>query len=95
MDNFLYHWAPRTVRESIERDGLVGKNGGRWCIYLAREPGTWSGMVHDSDLWRVDITGLCTGDFSCIDPGVDEVLYWGKGDGVRIMIPGERVERIG
>ena len=78
LPKYLYHYAPKSCRASIESNGLVGKNNGRWAIYLAENPETWRGLHQSADLWCVFTEYLEEKDFSIVDPDLDEVLYWGK-----------------
>lgn len=78
LPKYLYHYAPKSFRDSIESNGLIGKNDGRWAIYLAESPETWRGLHESADLWRVSTEGLEAKDFSIVDSNLDEVLYWGK-----------------
>lgn len=93
LPRYLYHYAPKSCRDSIESNGLVGKNNGRWAIYLAESPETWRGLHESADLWRVSTKVLNENDFSVVDSDLDEVLYWGKID-EEIRIPRAEIIRI-
>lgn len=78
MPEFLYHWSPKGNRKSIMEKGLVGSHYGGWCIYLAENPESWR---HERfDCWQVSTKNLNCEDFTRVDEGLDEVLYWGRLD---------------
>lgn len=80
----LYHWAPRAVRESIARDGLVptcpsGK--GVLCVCLARSPlDAWALVKADQrgggewDLYQVRVA----------DTPVQKRKHWGRWTEIRV-----------
>lgn len=78
IPKYLYHYAPKSCRDAIDKYGLVGKNGGHWAIYLAESTETWRCLHESADLWCVFTDDLEAKDFSIVDQDLDEVLYWGK-----------------
>lgn len=88
MPKYLYHYSPKKNRNSILNNGLIGNHNGGWCIYLAESPDSWkyAGM----DCYRVSTKNLKPSDFTSTGDDIDEVLYWGKVDGI-IQIPKENI----
>lgn len=89
MPEFLYHYSPKGNRAYILKEGLIGSHNGGWCIYLAENPNSWK--VNNSDCWKVSTKNLDCMDFTSVDEGIDEVLYWGKING-KIAISKDNIE---
>lgn len=89
MPDYLYHYSPKENRLSILENGLIGSHNGGWCIYLAENPNSWK--VNNSDCWKVSTKNLDCMDFTSVDEGIDEVLYWGKING-KIAISKDNIE---
>ena len=89
MPKFLYHYSPKKNRNSILNNGLIGNHNGEWCIYLAEKSDSWKQA--DMDCYRVSTENLKPSDFTSTGDGIDEVLYWGRIDGI-IQIPKENIE---
>lgn len=87
IPRYLYHYSPISNHTDILSDGLVGKNNGKWAIYLATNPRSWRGLHKFADLWRIDTALLDPSQFSVVDPNLDEILYWGKDNLGKIAIP--------
>ena len=87
IPRYLYHYSPISNHTDILSNGLVGKNNGKWAIYLATSPRSWRGLHKFADLWRIDTTLLDPSQFSVVDPNLDEILYWGKDNFGKITIP--------
>ena len=83
----LYHYSSISNHTDILSKGLVGKNNGKWAIYLAISPRSWRGLHKFADLWRIDTSLLDPSQFSVVDPNLDEILYWGKDNSGKIAIP--------
>lgn len=93
IPKYLYHYAPKSCRDAIDKYGLVGKNRGQWAIYLAESPETWRCLHESADLWCVFTDDLDERNFSVVDPDLDELLYWGKID-EEIRIPRTEIMRV-
>lgn len=90
----LYHRTTKLAYDSIRENGLLGPHNGHWAIYLSERPETWAGL-HDGDniLFSVDTRNLDKSKFTFVDPKLDELLYWGKVDGI-IKIPPDAIKPI-
>ncbi len=87
IPRYLYHYSSISNHTGILSNGLVGKNNGKWAIYLAASPRSWRGLHKFADLWRIDTSLLDPSQFSVVDPDLDEILYWGKDNSGKIAIP--------
>ena len=94
IPKYLYHYSEKSNRSSILSNGLVGKNNGRWAIYLATSPRSWKGLYKVADLWRIDTALLDHSQFSVVDPSLDECLYWGKDNTGKIAISTVHLTRL-
>lgn len=90
----LYHRTTKQACTSIRVNGLLGSHNGHWAIYLSKHQDSWAGL-HGSNnaLFSVDTHNLDKNEFTFIDPELDEILYWGKIDGV-IKIPPDAVKQL-
>lgn len=76
IPKYLYHCSPKTNRQSILENGLIGKYNGTWGIYLSENPNSWK--TSDLDLYKVCTDNLDINEFYTVDEKLDETIYFGK-----------------
>lgn len=94
IPRYLYHYSAISNHTDILSNGLVGKNNGKWAIYLATSPHSWRSLHKFADLWRIDTCLLDSSQFSMVNPNLDEILYWGKDNSGKITIPAIHITNV-
>lgn len=78
-NKYLYHVTSACNKSSILQQGLTRSNihkRNSFGIYLCENPSNWRGLSSDPIVVTVDTEGLRE-QFTTIDSGLDEFLYWG------------------
>ena len=91
IPKYLYHCSPKTNRQSILKNGLIGGHNGTWGIYLSENPDSWK--TSDIDLYKVCTDNLNINEFYTVDEKLDETIYFGKIKN-KICIPNNNVKLV-